>query len=127
MFYKLSDATSLRLTWSGDIRLHGCTSCCMRWYFTVNGLECDSTVDGQVYQAQNLNIHRISTISGYCRHVGGLPLLEGQYRIQFNVGNCPFTSNLYDAYTGHHSNSRIIIEEIAPGWHHLLVVSVCLV
>jgi hypothetical protein len=87
----------------------------MRWYFTVNGLECDNPVDGIVYQAQNLNIHRVSTISGYCKHVGGLPLMRGEHKIQFNVGNCIHTSNLYDAYTGLYSTSRIILEEIAPG------------
>ncbi|XP_062513735.1 uncharacterized protein LOC134189474 [Corticium candelabrum] len=113
---KFSDETSLRLTWSGNIRLTGCTSCCMRWYFTVNGLECNNPVDGNIYQQQNLNIYRISTFSGYCRHVGGLPLFSGEQKVQLNVGHCTgwSSSTVYDAYTGRYSTSRIIIEEIAP-------------
>ena len=83
----------------------------------MNGLECNNPVDGNIYQQQNLNIYRISTFSGYCRHVGGLPLFSGEQKVQLNVGHCTgwSSSTVYDAYTGRYSTSRIIIEEIAPG------------
>ena len=113
---KLSDKTSLRLTWSGSITLQGCSSCCVRWYFTVDGLECSIPVDGNIYQSTGLTTYRTSTISGYCSYVGGRVLLLGEHRIQFNVGYCTGwgSSTLYNAYTGYF-NSRIIVEEIAPG------------
>eukprot|EP00118_Oscarella_pearsei_P015510 m.140383 g.140383 ORF g.140383 m.140383 type:complete len:785 (+) comp38301_c0_seq2:61-2415(+) len=104
----------LRLTWNGAIRVQGCTSCCMRWYFTVNGLECDNKIEGVVYQTQNLNIHRSSLITGYCKTVGGKQLAQGTHLIQFNVGNCLDRSTIYDAHTGFsHGTSHVIAEEVA--------------
>ena len=32
--------TWVRVSWNGNMRITRCTSCCMRWYFTINGEEC---------------------------------------------------------------------------------------
>lgn len=90
----------------------------MRWYFTVDGLECGIPVDGNVYQSQSQSIYRTTTISGYCTKVGGLSLSLGEHIVQLNVGYCRgwSSSTVYNVYTGYASSyNRIIIEEIAPG------------
>ena len=42
---KQRNDTWLRVTWNGNMRLAYCTFCCMRWYFTINGAECNDPGD----------------------------------------------------------------------------------
>ena len=51
IFKKMSDNTSLRVYWSGQLRLSHCDNCCKRWYFTFNGVECSApaAIDAVVY------------------------------------------------------------------------------
>ena len=90
----------------------------MRWYFTVDGIECDQKIEAVIYQTQNLNIHRTSTITGYCETVEQNKVREGAHLIHLNVGNCLYHNNIYDAYTGlDSSQSRMTIEEVVFGKH----------
>ena len=49
---KKANETSLRVSWHGNIRIQGCTHCCSRWFFTIDGKECSSpqSIDAIVYQ-----------------------------------------------------------------------------
>ena len=30
-----------RVAWDGNIAVEGCSDCCMRWYISINGSECE--------------------------------------------------------------------------------------
>ena len=112
MFTKNFSDTSLRVSWTGTLRVHSCTTCCKRWYFTFNGAECSGPlpIDGIVYLggAKSLNPHRVHHIEGHCNNIH-----KGKVRVGFWVGNCQVDSrNDYDAYTGWISVSRIYVEEM---------------
>ena len=98
----------------GNIRLRRCTNCCNRWYFTFDDAECKTPapIDGALYHAIDINIHRASNIEGYC---GGIA--AGKVRVGLNLGNCPKTGGTFhtgDAWTGWNQSNRIIIEEVEP-------------
>ena len=40
VFTKNFSDTALHVYWTGALRIHGCSNCCKRWYFTFNGAEC---------------------------------------------------------------------------------------
>lgn len=111
-FVKLRDDSYLRVVYMGNIRITGCTACCKRWFFTFNGAECKvpAPIDGSLYQSVNINVHRPTSIEGYC---GGIA--AGKVRVGFSVGNCgvPLNTN-GDAYTGSNQANRVIIEEVEP-------------
>jgi len=113
-FKKSSSATSLRVFWSGALRIHNCNGCCMRWFFTFNDAECSAPlpIEGVVYMATGAHpnavkdLHRVRHIEGVCnKHTAG------NIRIGFHVGNCRGVKGA-DAYTGWNSVSRIYVEEI---------------
>ena len=110
MFTKNFSDTSLRVSWTGTLRLTGCTGCCKRWYFTFNGAECSGPlpIDGIVYLggAKSLSPHRVRHIEGHCNNIH-----KGKVRVGFWVGDCDGYGNA-DAYSGWKSVSRIYIEEI---------------
>ncbi|CAH3148628.1 unnamed protein product [Porites evermanni] len=110
-FTKKRSDTYLRVVYMGNTRITGCSSCCRRWYFTFNDVECraPATIDGLVYQSTNINIHRSSNIEGYC---GGIA--SGKVRVGFHVGNCKAYPKSADALTSWNAISRIIIEEVEP-------------
>ena len=103
--------TSLRVVFQGALRITGCTNCCKRWYFTFNGNECRQpfAIDAIIYHSANINIHRSTTVEGYCGGIG-----QGAVNVGFSVGNCWGGSKSGDAYTSWNSVSRIIIEEVPP-------------
>jgi len=114
---KHRNETWLRITWNGNMRITRCETCCMRWYFTINGAECSDPgpIDTTIFQSRNYHIVRQSGITGICRQAGGRNLTAGVYRIQFSIKDCnAFGGFVYDAYTGWNSVSRIIIEEYVP-------------
>lgn len=37
---KQRNDTVLRIAWDGNMAVEGCSDCCMRWYITVDGVEC---------------------------------------------------------------------------------------
>ncbi len=53
------------------------------------------------------NIHKHSQIGGYCEGIG-----KGTVRVGLEVGDCPGYNAGFNAYTGYHSVSRIMIEEV---------------
>lgn len=110
IFTKKEARTSLRVFYSGNLRINGCTNCCKRWYLTFNGAECSSplTIDGVFYMSINQDIHRHRHIEGYCNNIP-----KGTVRIGFWVGNCQGHGNA-DAHSGWNSASRIVIEEVPP-------------
>ena len=110
MFTKNFSDTALRVSWTGALRLTGCTHCCKRWYFTFNGAECSGPlpIDGIVYLSgvKSLNPHRVRHIEGHCDSIH-----KGKVSVGFWVGNCDGYGNA-DAYSGWNAVSRIYVEEI---------------
>lgn len=94
------------------MRIQGCTGCCKRWYFTFNGVECNSpyAIDGVFYMksGSSQDIHRHRHIEGYCNKIH-----KGNVQIGFWVGNCHGYGNA-DAHSGWNSVSRIVIREVPP-------------
>ena len=55
IFTKKENETSLRITWNGNLRIQSCSSCCRRWYFTIDGVECNPRhINGLLYQVRLL-------------------------------------------------------------------------
>ena len=110
VFTKNFSDTSLRVSWTGALRVYGCTICCKRWYFTFNGAECSGPlpIDGIVYlgSVKSLDPARVRHIEGHCNNIH-----KGKVRVGFWVGDCDGYGNA-DAYSGWKSVSRIYIEEI---------------
>ena len=110
MFNKSLSETALHVYWSGVLRIYHCNSCCKRWYFTFNGVECSGPlpIEGIVYMetGSNKNLHRVRHIEGHCNNIQ-----QGLVRVGFWVGNCQSASP-GDAYTGWISVSRLFIEEV---------------
>jgi len=111
MFTKNFTDTALRVAWTGDFRVSGCTGCCKRRYFTFNGAECSAPlpIDGIVYlgsSGKTLNPHRVRHVEGHCNNIH-----KGRVCVGFWVGNCQ-SHNPGDAYTGYISVSRMFIEEV---------------
>ena len=110
MFKKNFTDTALHVYWTGTLRVHGCSSCCKRWYFTFNGAECSAPlpIDGVVYiNDKAKDPHRVRHIEGFCNKVH-----KGKVRVGFWVGKCEGYNGNYDAFTGLNSVSRIFVEEV---------------
>lgn len=110
MFSKKRSDTYLRVVYQGNLRIRCCGTCCKRWYFAFDTLECPRPVpiDAVVYQNGNIDIIRSASIEGYC---GGVP--PGEVRVGFYVGNCKGFDNV-ENHTSWNSVSRIIVEEVEP-------------
>ena len=108
----MSYKTGLRVFWNGAFRIHGCSGCCRRWYFTFNGAECSApaAIGGVMYMVhgQRKDPHRVRQIEGVCEKVH-----KGTVRVGFWVGGCAGVKSA-DAYTGWNSVSRIYVEEVPP-------------
>ena len=114
IFVKKSSDTVLKVEFDGDFRIAGCQRCCKRWYFTFNGNECakPAPIEGidairQNHGRTDTNVHKHSQIGGYCEGIG-----SGTVRVGVAVGDCPGFGKGFDAYTGHKSVTRIMIEEV---------------
>lgn len=77
VFVKKADETALKVEFDGDFRVDFCESCCKRWYFTFNGVECSipAPIEGidaihQNHGRTDTNIHKHSQIGGYCEGFG---------------------------------------------------------
>lgn len=86
--------------------------CCRRWFITINGKECLSPapIDALIYvgRINNLNIHRPSTLDGFCNNIP-----KGNVTVGLSIGNCKnWSYDEGDAISGWNSVSRLIIEEI---------------
>ena len=110
VFKKMYDETSIRVFYSGALRIMGCFQCCKRWYFTFNGAECSGPmpIDGIIYihRVRGAEPLRVRHIEGYCENIH-----KGIVRVGFRVGNCPGMGTA-DAHSGEKSVSRIAIEEV---------------
>lgn len=128
MFSKQSADTALRVAWDGNIALNDCGQCCMRWFLTIDGMECANpgAVDGALVQntfGATSNLGRPASIVGICRGITGgegLLLGVGQHSVELLVGPCRVTDEGSLAEvperaattTGYNSVSRFIVEEI---------------
>ena len=114
VFVKKSSDTVLKVEFDGDFRVAFCKRCCKRWYFTFNGIECakPAPIEGidaiwRNHGRTDTNVHKHSQIGGYCEGIG-----SGTVRVGVAVGDCPGFGKGFDAYTGHKSVTRIMIEEV---------------
>jgi len=106
----MHDKTSIRVFYSGALRIMGCFRCCKRWYFTFNGAECSGPmpIDGIVWinRVSGAEPLRVRHIEGYCENIP-----KGIVTVGFRVGNCPGMGTV-DAHSGEKSVSQIVIEEL---------------
>jgi len=116
VFVKKVDRTALKVEFDGDFRIAYCLSCCKRWFFTFNGVECSKpiTIEGldailANHGRKDTNVHKHSHIGGYCDGIG-----RGTVRVGLVVGDCRGFKSGGDAYTGWQSVARIMIEEVPP-------------
>ena len=112
LFNKQQSDTAIKVSFQGNMRVHGTSSKCNRWFFKFNGNECSGpmTIEAAVYNAwpsgsPNLLHHR--SFEGYCENIP-----KGRVTVELWVGKCS-GSTLGDAYTGWNSVSRIMIEEVS--------------
>ena len=109
-FNKLQSSTALKVSFQGNMRIHGDTRC-SRWYFKFNGNECSGpmTIEAVVYNdwsSGNSDLHHHRSFEGYCENMP-----RGAINVELWVGSCSGVSQ-GDAYTGWNSVSRIIVEEV---------------
>ena len=113
---KTSPESALRVTFNGNIRLTDCHDCCMRWFMTIDGSECvtPAPIDGVLYtiNAEIVNIHRGSTITGICSETVNGTIGVGLHDVTLNVGMCDGFNETYNAFTGFQSISTINIDEM---------------
>ena len=112
-FEKTSENSSLRVYFSGQLRIYNCDNCCKRWYFTFNDTECSSpaAIDAVVYMWKGQgtqNLLRPRHVEGVCENI-----TKGTVRVGFWIGNCAGYGSA-DGYTGWNSVSRIYVEEMPP-------------
>ncbi|XP_078384785.1 uncharacterized protein LOC144667260 [Oculina patagonica] len=89
-FNKLHSNTALRVSYQGNIRVYP-NKACNRWFFK---------------STPNILLHH--SFEGFCEN-----LARGTVTVELWVGKCSeYTHG--DAYTGWHSVSRIMIEEVPP-------------
>lgn len=115
--------TVLKVSWFGNIALEQCSTCCMRWYLTINDQECANPgpIDGAVQQTLRLSgdsifdLRRPAAISGICYGSGADSdtFSAGINTVKLLVGPCAGTNETFTVSTGYNSISRFIIEEIA--------------
>ena len=126
-YEKLNTDTVLKVSWDGSAALINCTLCCMRWYLTIDNMECSDPgpidaayvqdLSDTVISAEN-NLHRPTTVAGICNQAGGAPLEAGDRLVELHVGLCQDTQGTgtvpepSSTITGYNSVSRIVIEEI---------------
>ena len=113
---KTSPDSSLRVAFNGNLRLTGCSNCCMRWFVTIDGSECvdPAPIDGVLYNsASYVNIHRGATITGICNQTENETITgTGTYEAVLNVGMCEGFNESYNAFTGFQGVSTMYIEEM---------------
>ena len=69
------------------------------------------TIEAVVYNywpSGNPNLLHHRSFEGYCENIP-----QGRVTVELWVGKCPSDHALGDAYTGRHSVSRIMIEEVS--------------
>lgn len=122
---KRKPETVLKVSWFGNIALEQCSTCCMRWYITIDDTECRNPgpVDAAVQQALGIpedrvfDLRRPAAISGICygpRNDSDTTFTAATHNVKLLVGPCEGTNAVtYTVSTGYNSISRFIIEEIA--------------
>ncbi|XP_032826161.1 collagen triple helix repeat-containing protein 1 [Petromyzon marinus] len=118
-FTKERGDSSVRVLFSGAMRLRCSVPCCSRWYLTFNGAECSGPlpIEAIVYldpgsspseTNASINIHRTTSVEGLCDVVSAGVLDVALWLGTCAVGGFPQG----DASTGWNSVSRLIIEEL---------------
>eukprot|EP00058_Branchiostoma_floridae_P024149 XP_002609639.1 hypothetical protein BRAFLDRAFT_123559 [Branchiostoma floridae] len=119
-FQKRHYSSVLRLAYSGGLILANCTECCKRWYFTINGIECQKPggIDAIVMKMghQGNMVHQHQQFEGFCDKVGA-GVLDVELRVQDCTEHMPHHGHSGamdpgDAQTGGHCFSRIMVEEV---------------
>ena len=116
--------TVLKVSWYGNIALEQCSTCCMRWYITIDDKECVSPgpIDAAVQQTLGLtgnsifDVRRPVAISGICygpRNDTDSGFNASPHSVKLLVGPCAGTNQTFPVSTGYNSISRFIIDEIA--------------
>ena len=55
--YKQKTDSALYVAFGANMGITGCDSCCKRWYFTFNNVECSPiTIDGIIYQENSVDM-----------------------------------------------------------------------
>ena len=120
-FSKQSNDTVLKVTWEGNIAVEDCTTCCMRWFITIDDGECadPGPIDAVIWQdlstgplSVQFDLRRPGTVAGICRGNEGGWLSPGEYTIGLTVGQCDDFLESFSVLTGYNSVSRFIIEEV---------------
>ena len=121
---KKKPETVIKASWYGNIALEQCEDCCMRWYLTINGTECQTPepIDGAIMQDLRgsrlldiFDIRRPAAISGICYGPSeGSQWGPGDLKVDLFVDVYPGTNSTFDVITGYNSKSTFIIEEIPP-------------
>ena len=110
LFNKTKDDTALRVIYQGNFYV-GCSTCCKRWFITLNGAECSGPlpIDAVwwIRKADQEN-HKSGSIEGYCENIH-----KGKIRVGINIGDCLGYGDA-NGYTGWNSVSRLIVEEVSP-------------
>ena len=111
-FNKLQSNTAIKVSFQGNMRVLGSNKC-NRWFFKFNSNECSGpmTIEAVVFNewpssAGNPNLLHHRSFEGYCENIS-----QGTVRVELWVGPCRGYTG--DAYTGWHSVSRIMIEEVS--------------
>ena len=113
-FRKRSANSVLHVVYEGNLQLGLCQSCCKRWYFTFNGVECadptsvDAVMSGGL--KTNYPFYTYGRIEGYCLS----KYRAGPVSVGLGIENCagfsssptPFQTSLYKP------NGRILIQEV---------------
>jgi hypothetical protein len=98
----------LEVAFTSSMRTAGAAAKCCRWGLRVNGQQCTTPVNGNVYISPGGDYHQIRTIAGMCPNIPA-----GNVTVQPWVEICP-GYGVADCYTGWQSTSTLIARERDP-------------
>lgn len=105
VFNKLWPSSSIRITWSDNLRVLGPNASC-QWEVHVDGVSTTPQLKTSLYVQETGDIHRQSTLIGYATGVSA-----GFHTIKINVSRPYYPSSV--CYTGWESTFLLEAEEIA--------------
>lgn len=113
LFNKQHSHTALKFTWEGSLRKKSCSSCCSRWWISIDGSACNyyERIETTIASSTAYDVFVPTTLTGICTISETLPIESGIHLIRLEVGNCP-GSQISNTASGFFSTSRLIVEEI---------------
>jgi len=104
--YDKQDAASwLEVVYTTNMRTHGGGGRCCRWAMRVNGAQCSTPLNANVYISPGGNYHQVRTLGGLCSGVG-----RGRITVQPWIERCPGYGNA-DCHTGWNSATSLMVRE----------------